>query len=1057
MAYKFQINNVLYTPRDGFVVKEEFNETLDSGLVMLTKSGLPLNIEPYDIIKLSGDSISTKTFLVDNFNEDKIAFTPTEKYEYTINLFSETKVLERITLPNLSITQNITGQANRSIWFYFQHYVSFYGPKIKVRNPELATNPSAFPKWLSVSKYAINNELLTRLQSIDCPEFQWNNPTLREVLNDLLGVINLIVAVRNNVITYFDITQRGSAIDQSKLNNQQRMRGSGDYVSDLNIEIQNAIGKNIVKNIEYISFRQSSEGVLDDKNLQIIVQRPIYKIVKAYLIGLVLRQGNNVDNHQPSVDRRIVRKVDITDFIKEKADWDTLESTTINLADGFIRRNTHKQPNAYFTRGGNVIDGWGLRYSGFISEQSTWNTILWGSGFVNQIAPIHPTFNIRDLMVMIEYESLDNTKALTGKYLPIKNENLQTFDNQQNSFTDLQAQGVLQYLKINRLSNSIITIYGEYTSENDIPKLGDTLNEKVLFSREVAYFDGYFKFKGMLTENYIITQWFTALQSVKRSWQYAQASEALQRYDIEKYYAEFSFRQKTDNNVFNFTTDTPALFLSPFQTTWEDTAVKQSLVWFVDDLNTALRIPRTITASGTIPVGVGYLVDTDTEVFGNSILMTFAFDDNITAGRYTRIDGTVYRNDIYPYVSETGRNRGMQVRYLDFYNPGENVFNMPAPWIEFKDANSNNDTQTLRDNLKTLAYRRPLVKSLSGTLTYFQNFKGAFKDNREITKFTTQFEFCSDTPDIVFGDAFLKRQRIVNEDDQYNIAGSITGGHRVFSTTIFPQSDLTPYDAGNPATWFTGPTPDQYFYSQQYVSIGTNENNYTGPYVYRIFNIQVFSGVFQLYLYRPTQNAQGKYIWDATTRILLSDNGVIYNWEKNKWVGYVRLSGAFHKTHPTNLNRLYVSTTKKFSLYDKTLSTTGYTEISGNVFTYTQLTQQTAKIEVIASFSNNVISWAIVDFRGNLLIGVNGGLSKRVVYLNFMTSRDNKVYWAQDNQTIVGDMQDSTFTLALPFIDVNNNDNLVAQSSGGGSSGGGGSTGGGGGGGGGGGNQFTQL
>ena len=129
----------------GSVFNEEYNETLDSATLVLSqieKEDRLSNIKPYDYVRvfdkssfdpLTGKYKFDKLYLVDNFDEKENNIKE-HIFGYTINLMSETKILEKIQCPNLTITHDVVNgvSTNKTIYEYISRYMQLFVPKVKM-------------------------------------------------------------------------------------------------------------------------------------------------------------------------------------------------------------------------------------------------------------------------------------------------------------------------------------------------------------------------------------------------------------------------------------------------------------------------------------------------------------------------------------------------------------------------------------------------------------------------------------------------------------------------------------------------------------------------------------------------------------------------------------------------------------------------------------------------------------------------------------------------------------------------------------------------------------
>ena len=127
-----------YRAVSGSKFSEEYNETLDSGTLVLSqvrKENRLFTIKPYDyvhVVNKKNPAKFSKYYYVDNFDEKENNIKD-HLFGYTINLMSETKILEKIQCPNLTITHNIdNGEIQKlTIYEYIRRYMELYVPKIK--------------------------------------------------------------------------------------------------------------------------------------------------------------------------------------------------------------------------------------------------------------------------------------------------------------------------------------------------------------------------------------------------------------------------------------------------------------------------------------------------------------------------------------------------------------------------------------------------------------------------------------------------------------------------------------------------------------------------------------------------------------------------------------------------------------------------------------------------------------------------------------------------------------------------------------------------------------
>lgn len=188
MNYCIYIHGQTHKLVQGVTISEELNETLDSATVIISKSP-QLDLEPYDDVFIFGewcgyydkvDKIvkpiigkkfvfkgypvnSTnydygempcfyKHFLIDQFTEDMIILGDSVEnttYKYKLELFSETKGMEKVSAPNISVTQPLDSKV--STVTYLNIFLSLYNKKKKVLN----ANFSDYSDFHYENKYAL--------------------------------------------------------------------------------------------------------------------------------------------------------------------------------------------------------------------------------------------------------------------------------------------------------------------------------------------------------------------------------------------------------------------------------------------------------------------------------------------------------------------------------------------------------------------------------------------------------------------------------------------------------------------------------------------------------------------------------------------------------------------------------------------------------------------------------------------------------------------------------------------------------------------------------------
>lgn len=278
----------------GNTISEDYSEVLDSGSIILTNVPKILDLQPYDDVfiwnsdeEFNGYNIGNndedlipkpsfyRHFLVDRYTEERNLLNQ-DNYTYKIELFSETKGLENIILPNIKITQplNITKKINTAK--YMKQYLEMYSPKIKVRNGN---------SWQYVQKYKLSKEAENLFSIHYCQELSLNSPTLRELFTKLMVSKDCIPVVKDNVIYPLCLAKTRGAFDLNKVNKSFIVsnKTSDNYVTQFRTNYNNALaGKPTCHRVERLGFRNSDDAIMTINNMRLETSFPIYKINKIY-------------------------------------------------------------------------------------------------------------------------------------------------------------------------------------------------------------------------------------------------------------------------------------------------------------------------------------------------------------------------------------------------------------------------------------------------------------------------------------------------------------------------------------------------------------------------------------------------------------------------------------------------------------------------------------------------------------------------------------------------------------------------------------------------------
>lgn len=872
--------NKTFSIDEGSVYIENYNETLDSATIRISHLTEPLDLESFDKVQLVDSRLGPKYMCIDTYDEIEENLDP-RLYSYEISLCSETKELEGILLPNISITKR-PYDSYRTVWYYLEQYLNLYGEKIRTsstvtktytRDLRMAGSPGTpilqiqrhydFVKTddmvvdsvtytvlkgaaqdfsttftstdtiveyetsydstvrvtityrqanTYINKYSFDNKVKSKFNSIQCPEMQWNTPTLREVFNDLMMVADCIPVVRNNVISYIDLTEKKNDITNNlHINYVRRSQSAEDYVSELKMNIVNGMSDTTNKTIkstvitDWMTFRADDNGYLvTSENIYLKTRFPILKVKHLWMY---FAAGRRDSSEGGAGNYFKIYKVDLCNItigsesyrlLYEKSEYDVLPiERWSDYSDNFNEGIT-KNKSVYYERGNNIISGFATTTKASYKWGDT-NTVQWLKLIIAKygdtaddvyVAPTISTNQFYSTFFKIEYETLANCVFTASKELPVSH-NRVIADNQTNSYVNTYTQGFLEYQKANRLGNQQRFINARYEDGFDeLIKIGDYYKESIVYQTQYKIYQNHIDVNAIATKDYILRDYFTGVKARVRSWKIATGDEAFERHELDKYYLEFDTNRRTD--YINLDYPISYNFLEYFTDYLASIYHKEMNYCCVKISTTVFNYPD---ASG-----YSYVTDLFGTIVGNSLVFTFGADDNFEFGKRNKddirdTDLAEYTGNHQPrYVKEVGYTDGYggfplsPLRYVDDNGECVTIDYTFSRNIASHESSGDNDVSA-QFLLET--FERPMVLDSRILDTNFIQHKEVFKDNREILKMSVQFEVCSRTRNIVFTKKFLELQTYIRDTDffppdRYRIFYKESIGYD-FRNTIVPN------------------------------------------------------------------------------------------------------------------------------------------------------------------------------------------------------------------------------------------------------------------------------
>lgn len=736
------INGVSYNVDEGVSLIDKATEELDS-LTFTISNINPIQLEPFQYVMIVFDDDTRRRMLVNTWVEEVASIYGLKTY--TINCISETKKLERVQLPNMTITQPL-GLANEDKRKY-DLYLTRAKAYLEKVYPEL--------------RYS--EELLNRMSTEIAVEEQFNSPNFKEYLNSILTKISGVCRVENDVIGYLDLSKKGKSINESKILFRNKSQTIEDYYSDIRTDLQGVQSDRSTIFTERVGIRSPENAVITYDNGVIKLSHNINYIEKIDFIGKVKINGVETPIRQTIFDED-------HQFVKEKAEYDTLYVSNDLTPMGNLFQ--FKRCNIYYTRGTNIIDGLFYNESTwFLGLDSLFNAIenIIGTSLLmlEEYQGKTITFDdARDFTFEVTYSALDDVSTEFSKE---KETRSVIRDNQVDSIVDLEKFAKAQQEKINRLGNETLEINARYDSLEEIPSLMDNIGDYILAEREIVFHRDYIDFKGILYKDYVKKNLFYGVNAKRRSTQLIMGNEAVTRKELTKETYKFGYVNKSDDITFQ------RYALGNVVVSQEKNLVGNISLYDFSTLKLATAISSFKDGSSQ---SVMYKLEPDVRRAGMNVFVNLKWYDNINAGmkvtfKEKGIINTLfnskggYTQEYVPYTDENGELTSIFIYFFDSYREGG---------LSLEDV----------DNLPTIPETLP-----DYSFNFYRNVLDRYKDNREILNETFQFNFQAEDG-IIVTERFVETMPFfANSKEQL----------WVFTSTDKIDKYRTRYELGENFTW----------------------------------------------------------------------------------------------------------------------------------------------------------------------------------------------------------------------------------------------------------------
>ena len=743
------INGQAVSFKYGLTISDVLSKELNTGLLVIPQT-VKLVIEPLDEVVITHNVTQIIRMVVAQINAKITNHEGSKKYIYTIGLASPTLKLQRIVLPSRSITNSLDGSADLTIYQALNQYRLLYAPT-----------------------YTFSSALISKTNTVPCPEFSWTRPTLFEVFNDLLGVIGCVVTLTGNTlnsttISLLDLYEAGSQIDETKINNYEFERNVAEYANKVEIQASNVYDTTTNTTAEWVNVRTTQSAVMTDKNQELVLSKPIFQIKK--VIAKIVLFGNT---------QSYGKEIDITNRVVEKTVYDTFYNSNNagRLADTSTKK--YRRNYAYYSQGSNIISGLDYKEEDWIPyNQPTIvidNILYWE--FATSSDPLaylydsskYQDFLAADIVFYIEYLAADDVTFRVKKDFELNNESV-LINGQTSAEVYAMSLGKQQQEFVNRIGNEEMIITGRYTNYNDIPNLNDYIDDYILTQREIAFNDGFYNFKGLMSQHYAKDNMFAGISTSKRYTEIASPNKAL----ISNHLTEQTVKLSATNGN---TSDLASYLINLGKA---DEALQGSILQTITDLSfDGPQYAHTLSPK--------FLIGGSAHIVGNSLIYNARMEDNANVGLSIDADFYVLNIDRQvmvknSYVNDLGRFHAIAFRV---YKKGgirnRNLENLDFPInfgvlgdINFTDGAAIagklpvvSDSESYRanngqaggqvvtynpvdDTKKVFSFTNTGPFSVGGLLDY----KRRYKDNREITSETLQVYITRDS-NVFFTDLYF--------------------------------------------------------------------------------------------------------------------------------------------------------------------------------------------------------------------------------------------------------------------------------------------------------------
>lgn len=783
-----------YVPYDkilhGFTIHETIDDTLDFATIVChadTEDKFRLwqsvKVEVWNGNFEEGEADFKKCFLIADIDVTE-RHTIEKSFIYTITSIEPTKYLEKVICSSMGYTNKedtLLDQLEKAL--------------INAEPIEDGQSP----------RFRLSQRLENRLSGINGEDFFFTKPTLREILDGMLSVINCRAEVHeitdfNSIeIDYYELNEVKSRIEILEVLNKQTIQN----IEYLGADIE-AYGDNSFSGNREAIYHPSPNGwdtfktqeaTLTSENAAISTEFPIEEI-KEFIVPCALTVNYRITlNTSPYVkadNESFSKTVNIVRNVVDEETYNILENSSSDIQTLITTSTLYKKNIIYYTRGSDKIRN--LKIKVLFSSEDTFKIAVLNALMNSEIREeIYQELRVKhpEASSIIIEEIISNLSYKNAifriKYIPYIDAHARIgkvgysevpstiIDNQSEKIIDLERYGGNLYGTINRLGNKELKIDRKLYSINDDYNIGDiTADGYVLTSKDLALYNGFIKAHYEFTKDFGKLNEKIGINREKRI--YNIPLESFVRDNLIKEYIIADFVPNGASNIllseflktFDLRENKP-ITNALIQTKFYELGIQKQ--WsYTDKTNHSIEVSSgdELPTPDFLPSADNYEVGTVGKVYNNSSLEMF-YEVKEVGDEYLT-QSNLYELSIVPYTMATSML--FKFRFDDNYSAGMSsegrviggIKQVPNPYVNSKGEYDKIHIRLFNDSDMTKPPIYDVIKDLPKTEEYYYNlvtkhFDKTYqikKDAYEHHQFTIQFEIVSNNPNIIIGFAIAK-------------------------------------------------------------------------------------------------------------------------------------------------------------------------------------------------------------------------------------------------------------------------------------------------------------